>query len=233
VRVYGGPTAQTVKDSLELTQDLRAQRLTEKGFVVFRLDNRGTPRRGQAFETALYHRLGSVEVEDQIRGARYLQALPYVDPDRIGIYGWSYGGYMAALCLLRAPEIFRAAVAGAPVTDWDGYDTHYTERYMGTPRENPEAYRDSSVLPRAPRLDGRLLIVHGMSDENVHFRHTARLLNALNAARRKYDLLIFPDERHLPRRPEDRQYLEQRLLEHFEAALTVRKAPQKPRAAPS
>lgn len=232
VRVYGGPTAQTVKNSWELTQDLRAQRLAEKGFVVFRLDNRGTPRRGQAFETALYHRLGSVEVEDQIRGARYLQALPYVDPDRIGVYGWSYGGYMAALCLLRAPEIFRAAVAGAPVTDWDGYDTHYTERYMGTPRENPEGYRASSVLPLAPRLDGRLLIVHGMSDENVHFRHTARLLNALNAARRKHDLLIFPDERHLPRRPEDREYLEQRLLEHFEAALQPRKDAEKPRAAP-
>ncbi|HZM71716.1 MAG TPA: S9 family peptidase [Candidatus Cryosericum sp.] len=232
VRVYGGPTAQTVKDSWELTQDLRAQRLTEKGFVVFRLDNRGSPRRGKAFETALYRRLGSVEVEDQIRGARYLAALPFVDPERIGIYGWSYGGYMAALCLLRAPEIFRAAVAGAPVTDWDGYDTHYTERYMGTPRENLEGYRASSLLPLAQNLDGRLLIVHGMADENVHFRHTARLLNALNAARRRYDLLIFPDERHLPRRPEDRQYLEHRILEHFEAALPPRPGPQKPRAAP-
>lgn len=222
VRVYGGPTAQTVKDSWELTQDLRAQRLTEMGYVVFRLDNRGSPRRGRDFETALYRRLGSVEVEDQIRGARFLAALPFVDPGRIGIYGWSYGGYVAALCLLRAPDVFRAAVAGAPVTDWDGYDTHYTERYMGTPRENPEGYRASSLLPLAGRLDGRLLIIHGMADENVHFRHTARLLNVLNAARRRYDLLLFPDERHLPRRAEDRQALEQRLLEHFEAALPPR-----------
>jgi len=223
VRVYGGPTAQTVKNSWELTQDLRAQRLAENGYVVFRLDNRGSPRRGRAFETALFRRLGSVEVEDQIRGARYLAGLPFVDPGRIGVYGWSYGGYMAALCLLRAPDLFRAAVAGAPVTDWDGYDTHYTERYMGMPQENPESYRASSLLPLAQNLlDGRLLIVHGMADENVHFRHTARLLNVLNAARRKYDLLLFPDERHLPRRAEDRQYLEQRLHEHFEASLPPR-----------
>ena len=222
VRVYGGPTAQTVKDSWELTQDLRAQRLAERGYVVFRLDNRGSPRRGRAFETALHRRLGSVEVEDQIRGARWLAALPYVDPGRVGVYGWSYGGYMALLCLIRAPEVFRAAVAGAPVTDWDAYDTHYTERYMGTPQQNPEGYRASSILAQAGRLQGRLLIIHGLADENVHFRHTARLLNVLNAERRPYDLLLFPDERHLPRRAEDRQTLEQRLLEHFDMALTSR-----------
>lgn len=219
VRVYGGPTAQTVKDSWELTQDLRAQYLARHGFVVFRLDNRGTPRRGQAFETALDRRLGSVEVEDQIAGARWLASLPYVDGERIGIYGWSYGGYMAARCLLKAPDLFKAAVAGAPVADWDGYDTHYTERYMGKPRENAAGYRDSSLLPLAPQLKGKLLIVHGMADENVHFRHTARLLNALNSAQRRYDLLIFPDERHLPRREEDRTYLEARLVEFFDRAL--------------
>jgi len=219
VRVYGGPTAQTVKDSWELTQDLRAQALVERGYVVFRLDNRGTPRRGRAFEETLARRLGSVEVEDQIAGARYLAGLPYVDGSRLGIYGWSYGGYMAARCLLKAPDLFRAAVAGAPVTDWDGYDTFYTERYMGTPQDNPDGYRESSVLPLAAALRGRLLIIHGMADENVHFRHTARLLNALNAAQKRYELLIFPDERHLPRGEEDRRWLEERLLEHFDRAL--------------
>jgi dipeptidyl-peptidase-4 len=219
VRVYGGPTAQTVKDSWELTQDLRAQYLARHGFVVFRLDNRGTPRRGQAFETALDRRLGSVEVEDQIAGARWLARLPYVDGERIGIYGWSYGGYMAARCLLKAPDLFKAAVAGAPVADWDGYDTHYTERYMGTPQENAAGYRESSLLPLAPLLKGKLLIIHGMADENVHFRHTARLLNALNSAQRRYDLLIFPDERHLPRGEKDRTYLETRLVEFFDRTL--------------
>jgi dipeptidyl-peptidase-4 len=219
VRVYGGPTAQTVKDSWELTQDLRAQNLARQGYVVFRLDNRGSPRRGRAFEDAVYRRLGSVEVEDQIAGARWLAALPYVDGDRIGIYGWSYGGYMAALSVLRAPDLFRAAVAGAPVTDWDGYDTHYTERYMGTPQDNPQGYRAASVLPLAGSLRNPLLIIHGMSDENVHFRHTARLLNVLNAAHRPYDLLVFPDERHLPRALSDRAYMEERLLRHFDRAL--------------
>lgn len=219
VRVYGGPTAQTVKDSWELTQDLRAQYLARHGFIVFRLDNRGTPRRGQAFETALDRRLGSVEVEDQIAGARWLARLPYVDGERIGIYGWSYGGYMAARCLLKAPDLFKAAVAGAPVADWDGYDTHYTERYMGKPQENSAGYRDSSLLPLAPLLKGKLLIVHGMADENVHFRHTARLINALNSAQKRYDLLIFPDERHLPRGEKDRTYLEARLVEFFDRTL--------------
>lgn len=228
VRVYGGPTSQTVKNSWELTQDLRAQFLARSGYVVFRLDNRGTPRRGVAFATALYHRLGSVEVEDQVAGARFLAQRPDVDGTRIGIYGWSYGGYMSLLCLLRAPDVFRAAVSGAPVTDWDGYDTHYTERYMGTPQENPDGYRNSSVLPLAERLERPLLIIHGLSDENVHFRHTARLLNALNPAHKACDLLLFPDERHLPRSHADRVTLESRLLNHFEAAFGVaRTAPDK------
>ncbi len=222
VRVYGGPTAQEVKDSWTLTQDLRAQYLARQGYVVFRLDNRGSPRRGRAFESSILRRLGSVEVRDQIAGARYLAGLPYVDGSRLGIYGWSYGGYMAARCMLVAPELFRAGVAGAPVTDWDGYDTHYTERYMGRPQENEAGYRESSLLPLAPRLKGKLLLIHGMVDENVHFRHTARLIHALNAARVPYDTLIFPEERHLPRREEDRVFMEQRLLDHFDRHLKRR-----------
>jgi len=219
VRVYGGPTVQTVKNSWEVTQDLRAQHLAERGYIVFRLDNRGTPRRGRGFEAALYRRLGSVEVEDQIAGARWLAGQPYVDGERIGIYGWSYGGYMAALCLLRAPEIFKAGVIGAPVTDWDGYDTHYTERYMGTPADNPDGYSKASVLPLASTLARPVLLIHGMADENVHFRHTARLVNALNAAQRPYELLPFPEERHLPRGARDREYLEERLADHFDRCL--------------
>jgi dipeptidyl-peptidase-4 len=221
VRVYGGPTAQTVKDSWELTQDLRAQFLARRGYVVFRLDNRGTPRRGGSFERAIARRLGTLEVEDQAAGARWLAARPDVDGSRIGVYGWSYGGYMTLLCLLKAPELFRAGVAGAPVTDWDGYDTHYTERYMGTPQDNPEGYRAASVLPLADTLERPLLVIHGLSDENVHFRHTARLLNVLNPAHRAYDLLVFPDERHLPRGQADREELEARLVGHFDRWLAA------------
>jgi dipeptidyl-peptidase-4 len=219
VRVYGGPTVQTVKNSWEVTQDLRAQNLAQRGYVVFRLDNRGTPRRGRAFEAAIDRRLGSVEVDDQLAGARWLAGQTYVDGDRIGIYGWSYGGYVAALCLLRAPDIFKAGVIGAPVTDWDGYDTHYTERYMGTPADNPEGYRAASVLPLAATLTRPILLIHGMADENVHFRHTARLVGVLNAAQRPYELLPFPEERHLPRGGRDREYLEERLAAHFERTL--------------
>jgi dipeptidyl-peptidase-4 len=216
VRVYGGPTSQTVKNSWELTQDLRAQFLARRGYVVFRLDNRGTPRRGGPFERSIARRLGTLEVEDQAAGARWLTSRPDVDGARIGVYGWSYGGYMALLCLLKAPDLFHAGVAGAPVTDWDGYDTHYTERYMGTPQDNPEGYRGASVLTIADRLERPLLIIHGMSDENVHFRHTARLLNVLNPAHRAYDLLVFPDERHLPRGQDDREELEARVVTHFD-----------------
>ena len=120
------------------------------------------------------------------------------DPARVAICGWSYGGYMSAMCLAKAPKTFRAAVAGAPVTSWDGYDTHYTERYMGTPQGNPAGYERSAVMAHVAGLaddaQARLLLVHGLIDENVHFRHTARLINALIAARKPYELLLFPDE---------------------------------------
>ena len=122
---------------------------------------------------------------------------------------------MAAMCLLRAPETFQVAVAGAPVTDWDGYDTHYTERYMGTPQTNPDGYKQSSVLSHAENLQGSLMLVHGLIDENVHFRHTARLINALITARKGYELILFPDERHLPRKLADRVYMEERIRDFF------------------
>ena len=127
------------------------------------------------------------------------------------MYGWSYGGYMALRCLERAPETFRVAVAGAPVTAWDGYDTHYTEKFMGAPQGNAEGYAASSVLELVEMITGELLLVHGLIDENVHFRHTARLINALIRARKAYELLLFPDERHLPRRVEDRVFMEERI----------------------
>jgi len=160
-------------------------------------------------------RLGARELADQKDGINYLVKQGFVDPTRIGMYGWSYGGYMAALCLLRAPDVFAAAVAGAPVTHWDGYDTHYTERYMGTPAANGDSYRESSVMHHMSALRGHLLLVHGLIDENVHFRHTARLITALIHAGKPFELLPFPAERHMPRSEPDRVYMERRLVEHF------------------
>jgi dipeptidyl-peptidase-4 len=215
VSVYGGPHAQRVTNSWDQTIDLRAQYYRDQGFVVWKLDNRGSARRGLAFEGALRHDMGNIEVQDQVDGVKWLVAEGLADPERVGIYGWSYGGYMAAMALAKAPDTFRAAVAGAPVSSWDGYDTHYTERYMGTPQTNPEGYKASSVLEHVGAIRGKLMLVHGLIDENVHFRHTARLVDALIAARKEYELLLFPNERHMPRAEKDRVYMEQRIADFW------------------
>jgi dipeptidyl-peptidase 4 len=215
VFVYGGPHSQLVANHWKLTANLRAQYLRNKGFLVFVLDNRGSSRRGLAFEAALRWDMGHHEVEDQVDGVRWLVAQGLSDPTRVGIYGASYGGYMAAMCLARAPQTFKVAIAISPVTHWDGYDTHYTERYMGIPQTNLQGYQQSSVMAHAANLSGKLMLIHGLIDENVHFRHTARLINALIAARKPYDLLIFPDERHMPRRPEDQVYMEGLIVDYF------------------
>jgi dipeptidyl-peptidase 4 len=211
VSVYGGPHVQMVANTWRMSVAMRAQALARQGFLVFVLDNRGSARRGLAFEGAVKHRLGKVEVQDQVDGVRWLVQMGLADADRVGIYGWSYGGYMAAMCLCRSSRTFKAAVAGAPVTHWDGYDTHYTERYMGTPQTNPEGYRDSAVMQHICGMAGRLMLVHGLIDENVHFRHTARMINALIEARKTYHLLLFPDERHSPRKQTDRVFMEEQI----------------------
>jgi dipeptidyl-peptidase-4 len=220
VDVYGGPHAQQVTNSWSMTVDLRAQHFAQQGFIVLVLDNRGSARRGLSFEAAIHRNMGDLEVRDQVDGVRALAAFPEADLDRVGVYGWSYGGYMALMCLARAPEVFKAAAVGAPVTHWDGYDTHYTERYMGHPKENAEGYRLSSVMAHVAQIRGALLIVHGMIDENVHFRHTGRLVNALIRAGVPHELLPFPEERHGPRREEDRVFLERRIFEFLKRALT-------------
>ena len=215
VSVYGGPHAQRVMNGWPLTVDLRAHYLAQQGFIVLRVDGRGSANRGLRFEGALAGDIGRIEVADQVAGVRWLGQRPYADTSRVGIYGWSYGGYLTCMALLRAPETFKVGVAGAPVTHWGGYDTHYTERYMGDPATNVEGYRDSSPLTHAAALQGKLLLIHGMIDENVHFRHTARLLDALNAAGKKYDLVVFPQERHMPRDARGLEYQEARLTEYF------------------
>ncbi len=213
VAIYGGPHAQRVVNTWGTTVDMRAQALRSRGYLVVKIDNRGSARRGLAFEGAIRHDLGNLELQDQQDGIAWLAGQGWVDPDRVGIYGWSYGGYLSAMALGRTPETFKLAIAGAPVTHWDGYDTHYTERYMGTPAENPEGYERSAVMAHVEQMTGKLLLVHGLIDENVHFRHTARLINALIQARKPYELLLFPDERHMPRRLEDRVHMEQQILD--------------------
>ena len=219
IYVYGGPSAQMVNDHWSMTCSMRVQSLRSRGYLVFALDNRGSRGRGLAFEGAIRRNMGDIEVRDQVDGVRWLVAQGLADPDRVGVYGWSYGGYMTLMCLCRAPDVFKMGVAGAPVTHWDGYDTHYTERYMGTPDSNPDGYRVSSVMSHVENLRGSLLIVHGLIDENVHFRHTARLINSLIKARKPYELHLFPDERHMPRSLDDRIYMEERISDFFERNL--------------
>ena len=220
VMVYGGPHVQTVTHSWAMTADLTAQFLASRGFAVWKLDNRGSSRRGHAFESAIYRKMGELEVRDQADGVRFLAGShAEVDPARVGITGSSYGGYMTLRALLLAPGVFRAGVAIAPVTDWDGYDTGYTERYMETPQKNAEGYASSSVLNHVEDLRGRLLVIHGMLDENVHFRHSARLATALIAAGKPFEILPIPNERHSSRKIPERTYIARRLADFFASAL--------------
>jgi len=223
VLVYGGPHVQTVTNAWNLTADMTAQFLTERGFAVWKADNRGSARRGLAFESAIHRRMGSVEVLDQVDGVRFAGGRwAHLDLERVGVSGSSYGGYMTLKCLSAAPEVFHAGVSIAPVTDWDGYDTCYTERYMGTPRNNEAGYQESSALPHVGSMKGALMVIHGMLDENVHFRHTARLTTALITGSKPFSLLPLPDERHSSRREQDRAYVAERVVRFFEQSLQSR-----------
>jgi dipeptidyl-peptidase-4 len=222
IDTYGGPHAQYVcKDWLggaRAAQGHFRQLLAQRGFVVFSLDNRGTGFRGVAFESAVHGRMGKVEIDDQVRGVEFLKALPFVDPDRIGIMGWSYGGYMALMALAK-PE-FAAAVAGAPVVDWSLYDTHYTERYLGTPQHNRSGYERSSVLPYVDEFKGRLLLVHGMADDNVLFTNSTMLMQKLQASGMQFELMTYPGGKHgLIRMPEMGRHYYEMVLGFFERAL--------------
>jgi dipeptidyl-peptidase-4 len=200
VDVYGGPGAQQVRKAwlgnARSNAGFFREYLAQHGYVVFTLDNRGSAARGVRFKTPIYHHMASVEVRDQVAGVNFLKTLPYVDPKRIAVFGWSYGGYMALMCMMQAPEVFTAGIAGAPVTDWHLYDTHYTEQFMGTPQENADGYQASSVLTYANQLRGPLLIVHGMADDNVLFTHSTTLFKKLQDLGKQFDVMTYPGSKH-------------------------------------
>ena len=219
VEVYGGPGSRTVRDTWG---GLWPSLLCAEGFLVFSLDGRGTGGRGKAFETVVAGRLGERELLDQCRGAAWLRAQPFVDGDRIGIWGWSYGGTMASLAATRASSDFRAAAAVAPVVDWRLYDTAYTERYMGLPAENAAGYASTSVLSRAKGLEAAFLLVHGLSDDNVHARNSLRLVDALLAAGKRFDLMLYPGRAHGLGGKDAQVDVRRRLLDHFRRHLLRR-----------
>ncbi len=194
--VYGGPGSQNVKNAWGGLRDYWHQHLAAEGFIVACVDNRGTGAKGRDFKHSTYANLGKLEVRDQIDAANYLASLPFVDPDRIGVWGWSYGGYMSSLSLMLGNEVFKAAIAVAPVTTWRYYDTIYTERYLQTPQLNPSGYDDYSPITHVDRLKGRFLLIHGTGDDNVHFQNAVDLVDALIGADRPFETFYYPNRNH-------------------------------------
>lgn len=233
VDVYGGPTSNKVQRTAG--PYLLDQWMADQGFIVVSLDGRGTPGRGREWERALAGKLGEVPLNDQAAGVRALCArFPEMDPERVGITGWSFGGYLSALAVLRRPEVFRAAVAGASVTDWMDYDTHYTERYLGVPTEGPAgaeavlAYGNASLLPLAKELRRPLLLVHGTADDNVYFRQTLRLADALFRAGRPFEVLPLAGLTHQVPDPVVREALSRRMVTFFRTHLAAGTSPTEP-----
>ena len=193
MQVYGGPSGGGVRQAW---QPATNQLLTEAGYIVFRLDNRGEGDRSAAFKQALYLKMGQPEIEDQVLAANYLRTLPYVADDRIAMMGWSYGGFMSLMALTEPDMGLTSAIAGAPPTEWSLYDTHYTERYMSTPEANAAGYAASDAVPRLPNLTGRLLLMHGMADDNVILENSTRVIDALQASSIPFELMLYPGQRH-------------------------------------
>ena len=214
--VYGGPHAQRVRKGFG---NLFEQMLVDKGYVVMRLDNRGAGNRGTAFEFPLYKNMGGPETRDQALGARWLGEQSFVDKDRIGVYGWSYGGYMTLHMLLQNPELYAGGVSGAPVTDWKLYDTAYTERYMGDPERDADAYEKSAPLTHVENLEDPLLIIHGMADDNVVFQNTVKLIDALQKGGKTFDLMTYPGEKHGFRKRTSRAHRDQLIVDFFDRTL--------------
>jgi dipeptidyl-peptidase 4 len=195
LQVYGGPGAGR-QVMASWGGGALQQYLVDQGWIVFSVDNRGTPDRGKAFEDPIYQAMGGVEVADQLKGVEWLKAQAFVDPDRIAVYGWSYGGYMALKLLQAAPGTFAAGVSGAPVTKWSLYDTHYTERYMGDPRVVPDAYIKADVTPQAEKLVDPLLLIHGMADDNVVFDHSTALMGRMQGNAQRFETMVYPGQTH-------------------------------------
>ena len=194
--VYGGPGSQNVTNSWGGTRDFWHHHLAAEGYIVVCVDNRGTGARGRDFKHSTYANLGKIEVEDQIAGAKHLGTLPFVDKGRIGIWGWSYGGYMSSLALMIGNDVFKSAIAVAPVTTWRYYDTIYTERYLQTPQLNAAGYDDNSPITHVNKLKGNLLLIHGTGDDNVHFQNAVDLVDALVKADKQFDSFYYPNRNH-------------------------------------
>ncbi len=214
VYVYGGPHAQLVTNSWNGGASLFLNYMAQEGYIVFTLDNRGSAHRGRDFEQAVHRNLGTIEVEDQADGVAYLKSLPYVDAERIGVNGWSYGGFMTISLMLKKADLFKVGVCGGPVTDWQYYEVMYGERYMDTPEQNPDGYAEASLIEHAGQLKGDLLIIHGTSDPVVVWQHSLKLIDAFIKNGRQVDYFVYPGHGHGVGGM-DRIHLNQKMAEYF------------------
>jgi len=194
--VYGGPGINTVNDSWSYGNYFWFQSLAQKGYIVVSVDARGTGYRGKEFKHSTYLQLGKYETEDQIAAAKKLGAMPYIDKSRIGIFGWSYGGYMSSLCITKGADVFKTAIAVAPVTNWRYYDNIYTERFMRTPQENGKNYDVNSPINHVEKLKGNYLLIHGSADDNVHFQNAMEMNSALVNKNKPFDFMVYPNKNH-------------------------------------
>ena len=213
--VYGGPHAQLITDSWMGGANIFMQMMAQRGYIVFTLDNRGTPNRGFAFENAIHRKLGQNEITDQMIGVNYLQGLPFVDAKRMGIQGWSYGGFMTLTMLAENPGLFKAAVAGGPVTDWKFYEIMYGERYMDKPEQNPEGYKQSSLIEKVANIKDRVLVIHGDIDNTVVWQNSLSFLMAAVDAGVQVDYFVYPQQEH-NMRGLDRAHLLEKIFRYME-----------------
>lgn len=218
VYVYGGPHAQVVRREFGRKRNLWHQMLAKKGYIIFSMDNRGSYGRGHQWEQVIYKHLGETEFRDQLQGVKYLKSQPYVDVNRIGIWGWSYGGYMTLFALTHT-DAFSTGISVAPVTDWRNYDTIYTERYMGLPSDNADGYKRSAPRHAAGDLAGKLLLIHGTADDNVHFQNSLQMVDALIEAGKDFDLMVYPQQTHGIGPSKDRIHLFEKMTKFIEENL--------------
>lgn len=218
VYVYGGPHSQLVTDTWLGGGNLYFLYLAQQGYVVFTVDNRGTDNRGFEFESCTHRHLGEIEMADQLEGVKFLQSLPYVDKDRMGVEGWSFGGFMTITMKLAHPEIFKVGCAGGPVIDWKWYEVMYGERYMDTPQENPEGYANNSLLAKAKNLDGRLLVIHGAEDNTVVWQNSIEFIDACIKSGKQVDYFVYPHHEHNVRGI-DRIHLYEKMFDYYETFL--------------
>ena len=222
VYVYGGPHAHSIEASWHWASRSWETYMAQKGYILFILDNRGSEDRGRDFEQATFRHLGQVEMRDQMSGVNYLKSLPYVDADRIGVHGWSFGGFMTTSLMTTYPEVFKVGVAGGPVIDWKWYEVMYGERYMDTPEQNPEGYEQTSLINKAKNLKGKLQIIIGMNDPTVVPQHALQFLNACTEAGTQPDFFVYPGEGHNMAGHKS-VHLHERITQYFEDYLTPAK----------